>query len=585
MTSINKPPIIKFSDLFPNETLDIIDELKKFKREDLIKASSLLGIIYQNASFLNSVFFSSVSQKYMDDINHRYIKYKEKHRINNALFCTYKSSLELLRIIYSIPFEDYKGTIKASDIEYELLRVLLRINEQLFHATDLIDDEICDPNLLYYLYYSTYDTVSVDYMSIYSMQLYYCRLLFDFLTTNNTATQYLYEPFLNIFNIKDWREYTGTILLLYLSLYQFQMTNKKGLFYIHERLFSEDCKFLYNKNVIRELSLNLNESIPYESTNKRDKNNNVDYKFFRSKPLICVNDDSHLIYNAQILIEQLYNSIVFRLIDLWDSKNGDFFDYYNKRFIEEYLFHRTMLRSANKSNFYYPSKDAILSEINNANEYKAPDFYIRAKENLYLFECKGIMINGLYKEKDKEIELIAELKKKLYYYINNKGKTVYVGVGQLVNHIENIQYDNQGDLFPWDKKLPQDVCYYPILVLSDMKQVQPGLMSIINNWFYEEMRSRNLHHIAHKPIIVVSIDVLFLYDKLFYKNGFGYYIDRFLYECNAIQDKDGKWSFDIGASFNNYMRSYEHNKNSYFLNTVISMLEHQKQHYMNESGI
>ena len=134
----------------------------------------------------------------------------------------------------------------------------------------------------------------------------------------------------------------------------------------------------------------------------------------------------------------------------------------------------------------------------------------------------------------------------------------------MVKHIKNIEDDENGNAFPWDNNLPSDVCYYPILVLEDPKLIQWGLMSIINEWFYGEMISKGLLAVAHRPIILVSIDILFLYDDLFRRKGLGYYIDCFLLENGIEQMEDGSWSVGAFADFNQFMLSYGNRKEAYY---------------------
>ena len=93
-----------------------------------------------------------------------------------------------------------------------------------------------------------------------------------------------------------------------------------------------------------------------------------------------------------------------------------------------------------------------------------------------------------------------------------------VGIGQIIHHIDSIE----ADTFKWDKNLPDQVAYYPIIVFEDIRLLQPGLMSILNRWFYEELskiEEINLTEMNCLPIIPVSINTLYLYDDIILKKG------------------------------------------------------------------
>lgn len=558
--------VLFFSDFFSFQRLDIVKELKRYDRDKLIKAVSVLGLNYQNACFPGTTFFSNVSEKYKNEINRRFNRYKAKTGVNMAFFCTYKTSMELLRYVYSTPYEEFKGTIDNDDFEYNLLRVLLKINEQLFVS---FDEKKMKENLaltVYALRYSTNDLVTTNFNHVYFTQLYYGKLLFEFLTTNNKAKQELYTKFLSEYGINDWKEYVSTFLVLYSIFSCFQKEVKKGLLPIKIEMFAKDVRHLVNENVLIKKTLGSVEYIPYDSVDNEDRNNNIDYRLFRSKPIVKDKSGDSYLYNLQVFVEQIYNSVVFSLKDIWNVPKENFFSFYNKRFIEEYLFHRTMLNVVSCSQYHYPSRDAIMSSEEYKEKKDAPDFYIRGGENLFLFECKGIKINGRFKEMRSDLTpLYEELKKKLYGYTDNKGDEIYGGVRQLVKHIKNIENDDKENTFPWDKNLPNDVCYYPILVLEDPKLIQCGLMTILNKWFYEEMKSKGLIEVAHKPIIVTSIDIFFLYDNLFKRKGIGYYFDCFLSTYGISQKEDGSWMVSVNADFNQFMLSFGNLKENYFV--------------------
>ena len=166
----------------------------------------------------------------------------------------------------------------------------------------------------------------------------------------------------------------------------FQKEGKKGLLPVKTEMFAKDVKHLVNENVLVKKTLGTAEYIPYDSIDNEDRNNNIDYRLFRSKPIVKDKNGDSYLYNLQVIVEQLYNSVVFFLKDLWTVPKENFFAFYNKHFVEEYLFHQTMLNVVTNSQYFYPTKEIILSENEYHEKKDAPDFYIREGVNLFLFE-------------------------------------------------------------------------------------------------------------------------------------------------------------------------------------------------------
>lgn len=543
--------VLVYSDFYPDDELDIAIELRRFSKETLVKLVSILGINYGNASFPNYNFFSPDNKRTSFLVEKKFNEYCRKNNCTTAYYCTYKTTLELLRHIYSIKYEEFSNSLTPNEAEYLLFKILLKINEGLYGAVK--DADTNTSMALYYSYYVMNDMVNLDMQQLYLGQLYYGKNLFEFLMNRN---RFLYEKLLNEYEIPCWQDYVSSLCVVTLIVLNFVKEKKEGLLPIDLDRLNEEVKEKTKNSILKKLCISIEKDIPYEN---KDGVDNVDYRYFRKKPLISVGDGTYLIYNFQVLVEQLYNSLVFKMFkELWNKNEGDFFQYYNKQFVEEYLFHRVMLYVVYKSrchNAYFPSKEIISSITKPIEKRNQPDFYCREGEKLIVFECKSIMLKGSLKEKGSIVPLFEELKMKLY-----DEATESVVVKQLAKHIQNIENNN----FIWDNRIPKKKYYYPVFVLGDMKMVQPGLMSIVNDWFYEELEKKGLSHVSYKPIIIVSIDILFLYSNLFNKKGLGYYINRFLKTINA-KSNQGKWQFNIDADFNAFMKSYKHSKGDYFL--------------------
>ncbi len=204
-------------------------------------------------------------------------------------------------------------------------------------------------------------------------------------------------------------------------------------------------------------------------------------------------------------------------------------------------------------------------------------------------ECKAIKMNGECRDDGDYKRLLEELHEKIVLKTRNidpkrkkhKGNPEPIGVGQLIHHIDSID----ADTFQWDANIPDDVAYYPLLVFEDVKLVQTGILSIVNRWFYEEiMRDKKLGielSDAYMPVMVVSINTLYLYDKMLHKRGLTNVIDSFVME-NAVYDKQtGMYRFQEVADFDGYLRSYPFRKVGDAVKWTTEMIKNRNNNVLN----
>lgn len=124
-----------------------------------------------------------------------------------------------------------------------------------------------------------------------------------------------------------------------------------------------------------------------------------------------------------------------------------------------------------------------------------------------------------------------------------------MGVKQLVNQMKLIDIDD----FEFDKNIPDEVAYYPVLVLEDTHLVIPGISSIINSW-YKDLIDKELPDQMCHPIVVMSINTLIRYQQIFSRFGFHKIFDYY-YRKAVKYDKDGiHWSFDPLADFDIFIK-------------------------------
>ena len=545
--------ILEFHDLFPEEKeIDISSVLKKYNKKYLVLSSNVLSHNYGRAYIpdKNNTFFSSHSEKHLEDLNNRFEQLTKKSGQKIFCYCTTKTSLELMRIIFSIPINEYKNDGDIEDFEYDLFRVILQINENLMSFNSTNEQNLATFSFLNFFIMN--DISGQDARGVFIRQVQYYSILSEFIETY-PACDKAKEIFYKSAGITKMSDYAKTWLALIVLDFEYQKKQEKGCPVIDlNRL--QDVDGTLNIAVLDFLSINLNEHIPYNNTKIKNRDNNVDYRVFRSRPLIKIDDNKYIIYCFPILVERLYNSLFF---DLKDSFK-DAFNFYNKDFVEKVLFQPQVLQCLNEkiTSKIYPSREMILCGDKIKEEDNQPDFYLRENDNLILFECKAIRINGELKDKSDIDELLSILKNKLYCSKENidksrgkKKKAEQVGVTQLVHQMKIIDIDS----FKWDNNIPDEVAYYPVIVLEDPRFVVPGLSYIINSWYQSLIEQEFPEQMCH-PIVVMSIDMLMLYSHIFKAEGFHNVFDKYFKQAVCYSANGVTWTFDPLADFNVFMQ-------------------------------
>lgn len=546
--------ILEYDDVFQGEPIDVEQVLKKYSREKIVKVVCVLGHSFGNAFLKSSTFFSSISENRVQQLNDKVSSALQKLGVGDICYSTTKTSLELLRIAFSIPPSEYSNNGLEEDLEYDMFRVVLMLNQKLFFYKN--DGTLELDELIYFNQFATNDTNSTPLHSIFRMQSYYASELFDFLDQHYPT---ILSNLLKYWDLTDYRQYLLTLYSIFSLCFVQQQKNPQGYWLLDfNRIPIQEG--LYYSQVTDKIAIDINEVILYSKEDTEARVDNIDYRMFRAKPLIRVSDNTYYVYNLQLLLERTYNSLFFDLKNVW--KGCGFTDFFNKQFVEQNMFRHTMKLCLGKNDYTYPTTQMIDERVLDESPNQ-PDFYIRQCGSLVLFECKAFKLSGELKDKADIQKLLRILKLKIYEATDNIDKTRKpkkapepVGVTQLVTEIEKIVEDD----FPFDNNIPDKVDYYPIIVLEDPRFIQPGLMSIVNRWS-KDLLAERLGHIAYYPIVITSIDILFQYSDTFRELGFPKVIDIFL-QSNAKLNENGKdWYINPMADFNSFItNNYKRNK-------------------------
>ena len=519
--------VLEYSEFFKDASpIDIPATLKLYSRNTLLRMAAILSLHYGNMHVPDNErsLFSDCSKKHIPHINELFQLYYKRIGIDSnekVQVVTYRTGLELWRQIFAIHIEDFKGIIEECDIEFTLFKVILTLNEKIVSFNNRKELYKLD-ELMFLNGFLTNDTNNYSLKIVLQPQIYYFRLLVDYIPSNDVLSKAT-EILFNNWGIKNWQQYYTTLIWLAYETDKYYQEKQDGVPVISlDKIRLNDETGLFSPSLVDYFSINEEEYIPYKEEEGFSKTElNIDYRRFRSKPFVKLKDGTgYVVINNQILCERLFNSI----------RN---------------------------------SKE----ESEKPNEL---DFYARTKRaELIIVECKAIKMNGECRDDGDYVRLLDELHEKIVLKTRNidktrklfQGEPEPIGVGQLINHIDSIE----ADTFELDKSIPNEVSYYPMIVFEDVRLLQPGLLSILNRWFYEGIEKKPkmiLSDMVCKPIMVVSINTLYLYDNLILKSSLTNIIDSFLCNNATCDESTGKYEINELADFDNYLRRNPFNKSN-----------------------
>lgn len=573
--------VIEYSAFFIDEPpIDINATLKLYSRSTLIRMATVLSHHYGNMCVPDNerTLFSESSKKYIPYLNKLFKAYYNReglHPNQKVQVTTYRTGLELWRQIFAIHANEFTNEVDVADEEFLLFKVILSINEKIVSFNKRKEDYKYD-ELLFLNGFLTNDSNNYNLQAVLQPQMYYFLQLIDYIPSNEVLKKAA-EHLLHVWGVENWMQYYNTIVALAYDTDKYITTHANGVPIIPSNwMVNNPEKGLVSLSLIEHLFIEEDAYIPFDDEGVDQEALNIDYRKFRCKPFVKLSDGSgYVVINNQLLCERLFNSLYFDFQPLINNKGRfGFFDY-NKWFIEKVLFRKTFFNCVPTNWYTFPERGC--DDLQEAPH--EPDFYARTKnDELVIVECKAIKMNGGCRDDGDYVRLLDELHEKIVVKTRNldkkrkthKGEPEPMGVGQLVHHIDSIDSDD----FQWDTNIPDEVYYYPILVFEDVKLVQKGILSLVNRWFYEELKKKDnlVLSAAFMPIMVVSINTLYLYDSLLRKRGITRVIDTFVRENTEYDTKTCQYTIPALADFDEYLRANAFNKS----NDIIKWLNMQR---------
>ena len=343
--------------------------------------------------------------------------------------------------------------------------------------------------------------VQLPYMEIlefkdFRLQFLKAVIFFKFCDKNEIFKNYL-NAFLAEYNINIWQKYLTNILSLYIR--RFEELRTPSIVNI-----SNDHPEI--KDFINQFCVDLNDFA------KSD-----DFTSLRKTPIYKVDDDNFLFLNLNFFVDKLFQGIQFELFRVIKKQKltynkkpiktfEQFRSIYAELISEKGIFYETLKYSFAKNGYKLMDGD----QLHNILGQGEPDFYIRDKDKIYLFEYKDVILNADVKHSYNFETIKDEISTKM---ISNQVGS-QKGITQLFNSISNIRkgdYDKVDDY-----KNLKDCIIYPIIVFTDFSFNLPGINHFLNNEFFKLIYGSDIKNKESiKDLTLIDIDTFLKFQDLF----------------------------------------------------------------------
>lgn len=543
--SLDMELLLEFEVAFPGELpLTPEEYLKGGSRAIILKfASFLLGSKSDNSKYkdIREVLRTMFGPENNDFANEIYSRIAfEKSGKSYTIINTY-CSLKLFE--YFFAKQEEAETQTHAEFERNLFKAYLILNSEFAKAQDVaisstkeLDEDIQMPMILFCGYYPISDKTNYDIYQIWVTQLLKAIYLFQYLEAN-PRTAILLKSFLEYFNSPTWPFYLKRLLPLTIPAIKNDLEGHIDITVTSGDSFEEKCAFI-EKLIVQD----------------KDELEENDFLTIRAKPLYKIEEGVYRIIFNLFVVEKIFKGLYFLLRDVNDrlpkgQKIPGWKGIYCYEFSEQTLVYRIM-------DFIYPDKCIRFSgkELADKKIDGAPDYYVRKGHNIMVFESKDFLIRADLKASFDYAIYDEEFAKTLYYEELPNGKEKAGAVMQLINSIRKLL---RNEFQPDKDYYYKDVFIYPILITHDHQYDVPGLSSLINYWFQQELEVIKaegffIHRI--KPLAVVNIDSLIY-------NSVGLAENSPLHEVLSAYFSSSK--LKPGVKFNSVKEAYQYRMSNF----------------------
>lgn len=412
------------------------------------------------------------------------------------------SSLQLAETIFSIDAVE-QSTKSESEIELDLFELYLSYNSQQdvleskignnLPAEDDTNDRIIAIMLTMNFHDSDLNNFNIG--EILLTQLFKSIEFFKYL--EQTLPKHL-ELFLSDFETDTWQNWMKKYLALMPSLFPDRPVSHFDFTVPQDEDYEINLKFLQLL------------SLPETETFKLS-----DFISLRSNPLLRVDTNTfRIIYNL-FLVEKIFKSVQFSFsLDVNKRvdkkyKLKDFRSDHCDKFSEQILVYKFIEKSFPRKWVHVPGE-----EFKSHGYDGEPDYYLRNKNKLFLFESKDVVLKGEEKQ-SRDFNVLSKAIESKFYKTEKEGKIQKKAILQLLENIDRV-HSKYYDKIDTDYDITK-LRVYPVLIVHDRQFESLALNHLVNSWFLAELgnwkekwRFKEVH-----GLVVINIDKFILHQDSF----------------------------------------------------------------------
>lgn len=493
--------LLGFSDVFPAEKRPSIESLlgRASRQETILLGAFFLGLNPSNSNYSNLDLlskFTSENNKFANYVYSRIIMVEKSQNTPVALIYPI-SCLQLFEFAFQNLGENY--VLSDSEFEKNIFIALLEFNErnrEKFDSYAIKSIGDMKGELRYPAFSVASNFFQFEYLNFLPAEVFVTQMikaiyLFRFLSQERT--QSLLNAFFKRFGRESWEDYLKSYLPLAISILTKKKEGHLDIIVIPGDSFEKDCAFL-----------------DMHSLEENEEFDGFDFKKTRATPFCKIEEGKYRVIYHLFALEKIFTGVYFLLKEVNErlvlpDKIPDLRRLFTSDFSEEYLLYKVNAQCFPKKWIHLSGKEMRLQGMN-----AEPDYYIRFKNKVFLFENKDNLINAEVKESCDFQLLEPELAKRFRYETTSKG-VKNGAVRQISQNIRRILNNN----FQADSNLIHaTVAIYPILVVHYNQFNTVGLNKFVNGWFQEELeilKAEGLEITNVWPLTIVFIDTLIIY--------------------------------------------------------------------------
>lgn len=511
--------ILGFKDVFPSSEPEEISNLI----EDIPSTQSLQVIAHLSAQLhtnhnnlkLQIELLGQWAGRFRSDVRQKIEKASKQHiKSNNFLFVNQPTCLLLIQEILD-NYNSLDNRELEPEDEFSLFKAYLVAADQITKAgEELASKKKMDlDGFLEYSLTTQLPISDLKFSREFYIQIYKAAKLFNFFETNEGYDKVL-DDFLDSIDTDSWIKYLQLILNIYVS----------GLVKPGEEINKTILQVDENSAISSFLK---NFTLDLENFHKRK-----DFIGIREKPVIKIEEGNYLFLNLDLFVDKIFEGILF---DIYSHVKGNDYEGIDLNSFpnlkssigfwctEQVIFY-SIMEEITKHNWVIFTGEELSNHFQGG-----PDFYIRRRSKIFLFEFKDILVSSAVKNSGDLKEITDYLDERLISGTADKNK----GYSQLLSFIQQVNdEDIMDDIDDIEIDNPK---YYPILVVTDRCLDEYGVNYIVHNYSEELIEEFGLEGCRIQKPVIVQLDDLI----------------RF---CDNLKDEDVK----INSIFDQYVGSLKH---------------------------